>query len=84
MTIKDKVYHAVLCFLVTFLFDIRIGVTVALTIEATQVEVYVGEKGVKALKNYWWLDTIIDLGADAFGIFLAVFIKTFLGYKGLL
>ncbi len=73
----DKLYHFLLCLIITLLFDWRIGVTVGLTIEGTQAEGYWRERG--ELKNYWWNDTFLDLVFDAIGIVVGMGLRKIIG-----
>jgi len=73
VTVKDKIQHFILCFLVTLALGWQIGTTMALTIEGTQAEAFYRHYG--SLKYYWWKDTVADLIADGLGILTGVIIK---------
>ena len=61
----DWLAHFTLCLVVTAVFGWKIGVTVGLTIEATQIEdAYFSKTGVNVA------DTLIDLFADGLGIII--------------
>lgn len=72
----DKLQHLFLCFFITFLFNWKVGTTVGLTIEATQLEGYWRQHGANyTLTNYYWRDTCGDLLFDFIGVKLAVDLK---------
>ena len=70
----DKLKHFALCFLVTVFTDWTYGLTVGLTIEATQAEY--GRATVKEfLKDITSKDTLLDLLADGLGIIAGILIR---------
>lgn len=77
MTIIDKLYHFALCLAVTTVFGWRIGTAVALTVEATQAEAF-WRRG-NSMKDYWWLDTFVDIIADAVGIVAGMYLRKLIG-----
>jgi len=78
----DKLYHFLLCLAATFAFGWKIGLTVGLTVEATQIEGYWRKSGIRSLlRYYWWSDTFLDLIFDAAGIAIGMILRRLLlGY----
>jgi len=73
----DKLKHFLLCLLVTAFTDWTYGLTVGLTIEATQAEY--GRATVKEfLRDITSKDTRLDLVADGLGIIAGLFIRKLL------
>ncbi len=77
MTLIDKVYHFGLCLIVTSFAGWQIGTAVALTIEGTQAEAY-WRRG-NSLKNYYWLDTFLDIISDGLGIIAGMYLRKLIG-----
>ncbi|KKN73932.1 hypothetical protein LCGC14_0394970 [marine sediment metagenome] len=72
----DKFQHFYIIFFFTFLFNWEVGVTIGLTIEATQLEGYWQKHGTSyTLNNYYWRDTYEDLFYDTIGIKFAIDLK---------
>ncbi len=76
----DKLQHLFICFFFTLIFNWKIGATVGITIEATQLESYWQVHGTEyTYKNYRWKDTYGDLFYDVIGIKLAVDLRKLIG-----
>jgi len=71
----DKLQHFILCFVVTLLFDWKIGTTMALTIELTQAEAKSNSIKKPFWKQLFRKDTAFDLVADALGIVSGLFLR---------
>lgn len=77
MTFIDKLYHFILCLIVTTVLGWKFGVAVALTIEGTQAEAF-WRRG-NSLKDYWWFDTFVDIIADILGIMAGMYLRRLIG-----
>ena len=74
----DKLQHFILCFVVTLIFDWKIGTTMALTIEFTQAEAKSSPLKKPFWKQLFRKDTAFDLVADGIGIGLGLGLGSFL------
>ena len=63
----DKIKHFALCFAVTVIFGWSYGLTVGLTVEATQAE-YNNATVAGFIQRFFSKDSILDLLADGLGI----------------
>ena len=77
MTLIDKLYHIALCFIVTLVLGWKFGLAVGLTVEATQAEAF-WRRG-NSLKDYHWLDTVLDIIADIIGIVAGMYLRRLIG-----
>ena len=70
----DKIKHFALCFAVTVIFGWSYGLTVGLTIEATQAE-YDNATVAGFIQRFFSKDSILDLLADGLGVFVGIVLR---------
>ena len=75
MSIKDKIEHCILCFIATAVGGIRLGIEVAILVEAVQAESIrhnesYKDRIIKFFSHFKRSDTWGDFLADAIGILL--------------
>ena len=76
----DNLYHFALIFIVCLLLGKKIAITVGLTIELTQMEAFFFSHNY-SLSGYYWMDTGLDLIADAVGLAVAILLIRALKWK---